>query len=43
MASCLNGAGGTIDNIEDPRLAVDEKNDTEVGIFTWQNVSSLRP
>ena len=42
MASCLNGAGGTVDGVEDPRLSIDDKDDTEVGLFARQHVSNLR-
>ncbi|KAF8524601.1 Metallo-hydrolase/oxidoreductase [Hysterangium stoloniferum] len=30
MASCLNGAGGTVDGIEDPRAIVNEADDFEI-------------
>lgn len=39
MASCLNGAGGTIDGIEDPRVVANDVVDAEVGDFAWITVS----
>jgi hypothetical protein len=41
MASCLNGAGGTVDWVEDPRLGTDDKDDNEVGLFARRDVSNL--